>query len=98
MIVKHTFEVRSLCPINGDLDAYECEVTFTTLIQCEQLLAEAAEYSDKALFQEELTQKLSERWNATVKTCGSHVGGAVATECIAFPKTRVAVNPTGKHA
>jgi hypothetical protein len=98
MIAKHTFRIQAKCPVNGDVDTYECEVSVTELIQCEKLLADAAEYAQQTLFQEQLTAELSRRWNATVKTVGTHVGGRVATECIAFPKSLVAVNTTGEHA
>ena len=91
MIVKHTFQVRAVCPINGDIDQYECEVSLTTLVVCETLIAEAAEYKDRSLYQEQLTLELAERWNATVRTKGTHVGGEVATECTAFPKSLVSV-------
>ena len=104
MIVKHTLTISAICPVDGRRDWYTCTVTLDRLIPCEQLVADTAKYAGVEIYQEGLTKELSEQWQATVRTTGTHVRrwwqaiGAVGTEVIAFPKTRVAVNPTGEHA
>ena len=98
MIVKHTFAVQAICPVNGDMDTYECVVTVGQLVQCEQLVEDVAAYRKRSIYQENLTQELAQKWQATVTTKGWHVGGTVATTCTAFPQTRVTINDTGEHA
>lgn len=97
MIAKHNFEIHAVCPVNGDRDTYRCEVTLNRLVHCEQLIADAAVFADVTIYQEDLTESLAVKWQATVRTVGNHVGGLVETEVIAFPKSLVSINPYGEH-
>jgi hypothetical protein len=78
MIAKYSLTAYAKCPANGAKDIYRVTFTVNRMIQVEELVAACAEYKDIAIFQEELTEKLAEKFSCSVRTIGHH--GTVQTE------------------
>lgn len=77
MIVEHTLEVVTRCPVNQAWDHYWVTVRVTRLLKTEELEAAAKEYLGKEIYQEVLTQEWSDRFDAAVTTQARH--GRVVT-------------------
>ncbi len=88
MRVTHKFSLVCRCPVNNDVDYYECEVTVTRLVKCEDVLTAVNNYTGDTVFQEQLTQALADDLGADVVTRGMHVGGKVETTCRCEPSER----------
>lgn len=85
MEVTHKFRLVCRCPVNDDVDVYECAVTVYRLVRCEDVLAAAERHAGTKVFQEALTQALADELRGTVETRGTHVGGKVDTVCTCRP-------------
>lgn len=96
MMVKHELAAISICPVNGSVDSYLVEVWFDKIVPCEQVSADVDRFALRTMYQEDLTQELSDIWNATVRTVGTHHYGVVRTECTCRPNHAVVpINPSG---
>jgi hypothetical protein len=84
MRVKHTSDITARCPVNGKRDCYRVSFLFERFVAVEELLKDIHAYSETSIFQEDLTQRLADRWSAVVRTVGAH--GMVITTCVARPK------------
>ena len=84
MKVEYQLTATAICPVDGNRrDVYELRVAADHMIPVEEILAAASAFSDRAVFQEDLTQQLADRLDARVVTAGDHSG--VATRCVARP-------------
>jgi hypothetical protein len=75
MRAKHHLTVTAICPVNDTLtDVYEVTVEADRILKVEDILAAAKPFSDKKIYQEDLTNELARKLNATVRTVGYHSG------------------------
>jgi len=72
MRVAYSLTIEAECPIDNELDAYECEITSTRTIPVEVIL-DAVKDLPKA-FQEDITVHLARKLMAEVTTIGWHSG------------------------
>lgn len=81
METVHKTMIVAKCP-QGATDVYEAEFhTGDRVILVEKILFEIARVTEKAIYQENLTQDLADRIGCKVVTRGRH--GVFATECTA---------------
>lgn len=70
-----------LCPAdNKTVDSYRVTVSTDRMILVEDLLRDAKQFEGRAIFQEELTEKLASLLKARIETVGRHSG--VETRCV----------------
>lgn len=81
--VTYQFEVCARCPVDGSLDVYSASLSIDYQIDVEDILAHAALFEQKSIYQEDLTQELSNHYKAEVSTIGTHSG--VTTTVTAVP-------------
>lgn len=87
MKVRHHIEIRSVCPVNGDADRYDCWVyVVNRVLTCEAVAEAVEDLTCKPVFQESLTQALANRLKAKVKTAGRHTAGNVLTTVVCEPE------------
>lgn len=77
--VKHKFTVHAKCPVNGDDDYYDCTITVYRTLPVERINEVILELTQEPIFQEDLTEELAMRLEASVVSEGSH--GNVLTRC-----------------
>jgi len=80
---RYVLTVTAKCPVAFDyVDVYDLTVEAEQrTIPVEDILDAIARLTEKPIFQEELTERLSEELRATVETFGTHSG--VKTTCVA---------------
>lgn len=74
MIVQHTLTVSAVCPVDGTRDFYKATLHVNRMMSVESIRAEIKEFDSQAMFQEDLTVKLAEKFCCRVETWGSHTG------------------------
>jgi heterodisulfide reductase subunit C len=72
--IEHRFEVIAACPVDARPDRYACTVRTGRVIKVEDILAAAAAFAGRAIFQEDLTRELHRTLAADVETIGWHSG------------------------
>lgn len=72
MLVEHTLTVTAKCPINGSHDVYNVTFRLNRLVNVEELLKVAEGYTRQSVYQEDLTQQLSNLFQCEVESHGSH--------------------------
>lgn len=77
--VKHKFTINATCPVNGDDDYYDCTITVYRTVPVESITEVIRDLTQKPIMQEELTEELAMRLEASVVTVGDH--GNVQTTC-----------------
>lgn len=81
MKVTHTLLIVALCPVNPNLDFYECIVTTDRIIRTEDIAAVAAPYKSKKIYQEKLCQELANKLQCQVTLRGEHTGVKTEVTC-----------------
>jgi GTP cyclohydrolase I len=71
MLVEHTLTMSAQCP-NGCRDLYEVTFRVGKLVMVEELLEVVAQYEEREIFQEELTQQLADLLQCEVESQGTH--------------------------
>lgn len=74
MKIRHTLLVTAICPVDDLPDVYETSVETGRVINVETILEVAASFSERKIYQEDLTQEMARRLAATVSTVGYHSG------------------------
>jgi|TARA_R110000803_G_C11971565_1_gene319776 hypothetical protein len=62
---------KSVCPNNGNVDYYDITITSSFVIQVEEII-ESLNSMPTSIYQEEIADKLSETFAATVQVVGFH--------------------------
>jgi len=71
---EYTIELASNCPNDNDLIIYKVTICSNKIIMVEDLLAFAKECKSFPMFQEDLTETLSSRFESDVFSVGVHQG------------------------
>lgn len=74
MICRYEFSLRAACPVDDLGDVYAATVEATGPIPVETILAEAAKYAGRKLFQEDIAAELCRALGAKVTLVGWHSG------------------------
>lgn len=74
MICKYYLAVTCACPVDDGRDAYWAEFESSVLVKVEDILAAVAPFSDKKVFQEDMTRSLARTLGCKVTTTGMHSG------------------------
>lgn len=74
MICEHELDIKATCPVNGDTDFYSCTVRTDRVVKVEDILAAAAGFAGRTIFQEELTAEMAATLGVEVETVGYHSG------------------------
>jgi hypothetical protein len=78
MKVTHNVMVYGRCPVDGKSDSYDVTVTTMKVIKVEDIIA-AIDAIQWPVFQEEMTQQLSDNLGCHVQSVGYHSG--IKTTC-----------------
>lgn len=70
----HHLEVKSNCPVNGEVDIYDVRIMTRQVIPVETILEVVADLTSAPIFQEDLTEQLAGRLGVSVQTSGCHSG------------------------
>lgn len=81
MLVEHRLTVKAMCPVDKKPDLYQCIIRTPRVLPAEEILKAVEEFSNKEIFQEELTQELHRRLGVEVETVGSHSGVQTRVVC-----------------
>jgi hypothetical protein len=81
LITTHIFYLGAKCPTNGDPDRYLVTITTREIIVVEKVVAHAEMLAGENLYQEQITERLSEEFCFRVETQGFHMRGRVVTTC-----------------
>lgn len=81
MVVEHLLEISALCPVDHKPDHYTCRVVSGRTIPVEEILAVAADFRSREMFQEDLTAEFHRRLAAPVETVGYHSGVRTTVRC-----------------
>ena len=77
--VEHRITVRSVCPVDGSEDVYNCIVALDRVVPVEEIIAAVEAETREPRFQEDITRSLAKRLDGEVVTHGIHSG--VYTTC-----------------
>ena len=80
MLCEYRLTMRSLCPNDDVLIEYSVCLSSHSIIMVEDLLEFSAQALNIPMFQESLTEKLSEKFQAKVVTKGTHQNVALYCE------------------
>jgi hypothetical protein len=78
--ITHTFSVTGVCPLNGDVDEYEVEITLGVMVEAIGLRKQTQALLDKPMYQEEFTALLQKLTEGRVKTTCDHRGVKTVVE------------------
>lgn len=81
MINQYEIEITCMCPVDDLPDVYQLTVTARRVIPVEGLIAAAAEFREKKLYQEDLCQAIHRKVNACCVLVGFHSGVRVRSQC-----------------
>ncbi len=79
MRVKHSLEMRCICPHDGLPDRYDVTIECHRVIKVEDIVALANEASTVSMYQEDLAQWVGRRLAARVTIVGTHCDGVETT-------------------
>ena len=72
---KYTARFKALCPNNKSIiDEYKCSIYTDKIIMVEDISMYLNPFINEAIYQEDLTERISKRFKAKVKITGWHLG------------------------
>lgn len=79
--VEHRLTIKSVCPVDGTADAYNCLVTLDRVVSVEAILNAIEMVTFEPAFQEDITRELAGILSAEVVTHGIHSGVYTTCRC-----------------
>ena len=74
MLVEHTFTMNCTCPMNKMRDTYEVTFRMTKLMPVETILKQTGSFSERVMFQEDLTELLAHEFQCEVERTNWKIG------------------------
>ena len=72
---KYTTKFKALCPNdNSIIDEYKCTMYTDGIVMVEDIVFCLNKFAKKAIYQEDLTEKIADIFKAKVKIVGLHLG------------------------